>query len=148
MSWEQLAESVVDAAGKGHAKVSVRGNQMTVRFGLPPERVVRNYTDEDVWLVVRRVYTDGHRWNTTGLARNWKGYPGYDPSKPTGIIRSGRICARVQSRPRLEGIIRSLCMGSGSQGEPSYVEVLAWREDEKYPEPNPYAEVSAAWDDR
>jgi len=126
MSWERLAETTVKAAQRGEAKVTTRGRYFTVRFGIDPDRCVRRYDDEkDTWLVVRRVYEIGEwRWERTGLSGN-----------------TNRLCARVKSRPRLEGIIRSMCQGVWSRGGGSYIEVLPWREDDQYPAPKPYAEV-------
>lgn len=56
---DHIVDHIIEGAQAGNVKMTTRGRSVTIRFGINPSRVVRNYTDADEWLVVRRILRDG-----------------------------------------------------------------------------------------
>jgi len=102
-------------------KTVVRKHRVMVRYGLDPNKhVIRNYTDEDEWLIVRRVY-EREMWGQQIPANGY-----------------GKIvlqCSRRRDLRLLEHDIKRMCEGFWWPGGNSYVEVLPWRADGRYAPP-------------
>ncbi len=93
-------------------------------FTFGTNKIVRNYTDADVWLVIREVFV-GYRKageTETHWVTNW-------PPKKDGTLTTSRF----KSRASLEKSIRRARRGWPAHGT-KYIEVLPWREDGVYPE--------------
>lgn len=100
-----------------------------VRYGLDPERhVFRRHTDDDEWLVIRRVYE-------RDLDESLK------PVSDGGVGRVKWLGHRRRDRRLLEHDLKSMCEGFWRPGGDSYIEVLPWRKDGQYEPPRPVREV-------